>query len=107
MAVAAIEVEALNALREDGAPHALIDVREAWELEICALPGAIHIPMAEIPARIDEIGERRPIVVLCHHGVRSMTVARYLDTNGVGPVINLTGGIAAWADRVDSGMARY
>ena len=107
MPVAAIEVEALSALRDAGAPHALIDVREAWELDICALPGAVHIPMSEIPARIGEIDAQRPIIVMCHHGVRSMTVARYLESNGVEPVLNLTGGIAAWAERLDPTMDRY
>ncbi|HEX7045621.1 MAG TPA: rhodanese-like domain-containing protein [Burkholderiales bacterium] len=89
------------------APPVVLDVREPWEVEICALPGSTCIPMAEIPGRIDELPRDRPIVVVCHHGMRSLQVARYLDARGFAPLYNLTGGIDAWARDVDPGVVRY
>jgi len=55
----------------------LLDVREGWELNICALPGALHIPMGQVPARAEELDPEQELVVICHHGVRSLRVARF------------------------------
>ena len=56
----------------------LLDVREAWELGLAELPGAVHIPMSEIPDRHVELDRNQPVAVLCHSGVRSARVAAYL-----------------------------
>jgi rhodanese-related sulfurtransferase len=85
----------------------LLDVREPWEWEVCRLPGAILIPMRELPARFAELNRDAETVVICHHGVRSYHAARYLETQGFGSVVNLSGGVAAWADEVDPAMPRY
>lgn len=85
----------------------LIDVREPWEANICRLPGAVLIPMRDLPARLNELNQEAETVVLCHHGVRSYHAARYLESRGFGDVINLSGGMAAWADEVDPAMPRY
>lgn len=85
----------------------LLDVREPWEWEVCRLPGAILIPMRELPARFAELNRDAETVVICHHGVRSYHAARYLETQGFGNVVNLSGGVAAWADEVDPAMPRY
>lgn len=85
----------------------LLDVREAWEYEHCHLPGAVLIPMHLIPARQQEIDPDRDVVVICHHGVRSMQVAMFLERQGHERLFNLTGGVAAWADEVDPSMPRY
>lgn len=85
----------------------VLDVREPWEIAICALPGSIPIPMGEIPERVNELPKNKPIVVICHHGVRSMQVAYYLNDAGFENVYNLTGGIDAWASEVDSSAATY
>jgi rhodanese-related sulfurtransferase len=85
----------------------LLDVREPWEWEVCRLPGAILIPMRELPARFAELDRDAETVVICHHGVRSYHAARYLETQGFGNVVNLSGGVAAWADEVDPAMPRY
>jgi rhodanese-related sulfurtransferase len=91
-----------------GAPSTLlIDVREGWELEIARLPQALHVPMAEIPARLAEIDRQRTIVVMCHAGVRSRCVAGYLAEQGYPSVLNLAGGIDAWAREVDFSLATY
>ncbi len=92
---------------QNGHTPVLLDVRELWEWNLCRLPGAILIPMHELPERLAELHAEAETVVICHHGVRSYHVARYLETAGFGNVINLSGGVAAWADEVDSSMPRY
>lgn len=89
-----------------GAP-VLLDVREHWERALCSLPGSIHVPMREIPARLMELDPSRPIVCICHHGVRSRQVAMFLEHRGFESVFNLSGGIDAWAKEVDRSMATY
>lgn len=102
-----ITVEELALWRNEGREHILLDVREGWELDLCSIDGALHIPMNEIPAGLDRIGRDEPVVVMCHHGGRSLRVAAFLQAQGFGKAINLAGGINAWADRIDSGMVHY
>jgi rhodanese-related sulfurtransferase len=85
----------------------LVDVREAWEIELCSLPDSLHLPMQEVPGRLAELEPNVPTVVICHHGVRSRQVAMFLERQGFSALYNLTGGVAAWADEVDSSMRRY
>lgn len=85
----------------------LLDVREPWEVETCRIEGAVPIPMNSIPARMQELDDEAPIVCICHHGARSMSVASFLERNGFTQVINLTGGVHAWALQVDHSMPTY
>jgi rhodanese-related sulfurtransferase len=85
----------------------ILDVREPWENAICNLEVAQLLPMQEIPARWNELPHDRDIVVLCHHGMRSLQVANFLHSKGLSRLYNLSGGIAAWAEQVDPAMARY
>lgn len=85
----------------------LLDVREPSEIEICSLPGALHMPMHLVPIHHGELPDDRDIVVICHHGARSMQVAMFLEHNGYDRVHNLSGGVEAWATEVDSSMRRY
>ncbi|MHB8345602.1 MAG: rhodanese-like domain-containing protein [Acidiferrobacterales bacterium] len=85
----------------------LLDVREPWEVRLCALAGSLHIPMDQIPARLGELDPSRQTVVICHHGVRSHHVARFLEHQGFADVWNLSGGIDAWAREIDREMATY
>lgn len=85
----------------------LIDVREAWEVALCKIEGAHHLPMRTIPEVADELPKSEPIVVYCHHGIRSMQVAAFLERQGCAEVFNLHGGINAWAAEVDPGMQAY
>jgi rhodanese-related sulfurtransferase len=85
----------------------LIDVREPWELEIAAIPGALHVPMATVPDRLDTIDPNRRVVVMCRSGGRSMQVARFLEAHGYPRVANLAGGILAWGRDVDPTLAAY
>jgi rhodanese-related sulfurtransferase len=88
-------------------PPVVLDVREAWERELCALPGSVHIPMGQIMARVGELDRAADLVVMCHHGGRSMQVAMFLERQGFAAVSNLAGGIDAWARQVDVSMATY
>ncbi|MDM4764797.1 rhodanese-like domain-containing protein [Pelomonas sp. SE-A7] len=89
----------------------LLDVREVWEREHCRIeapqgPG-LHIPMGQVPARLAELDPLHPVVVYCHHGVRSLQVVAFLRQQGLDSVYNLAGGIDAWSLAVDSAVPRY
>ncbi|HTS80495.1 MAG TPA: rhodanese-like domain-containing protein [Myxococcaceae bacterium] len=86
----------------------VLDVRTSDELRVASLAGAMHVPMNELPARLDEVRAlaERPVVVLCHTGVRSYRAAAFLDSVGI-PAASLRGGIEAWAVDVDPRVPRY
>jgi rhodanese-related sulfurtransferase len=92
---------------ESRAKPVLLDVREPWEFQTCHIAGSVSIPMNEIPARLTELEEEAPVVCICHHGARSMSVAAFLERNGFIQVTNLTGGVHAWAQQVDGSMPTY
>jgi rhodanese-related sulfurtransferase len=103
-----LDAKALKAwLDGPDAKPLILDVREAWERRLCALPEAVHIPMGQIPARLEELEAERDVVILCHHGIRSQQVALYLEREGFSRLHNLRGGIDAWAREVDPAMAKY
>lgn len=77
-------------------PPLVLDVREPYEWRQVHLPTALHIPMNEVPTRLAELPQDRPIVVLCAHGSRSYGVAGYLIEQGY-QASSLTGGITQWA----------
>ena len=87
----------------------LVDVRQAWEHETAALPGSLLIPLPQLPARAHEIQPPRGalVVVYCHHGIRSLSAAAFLDREGIKRVASLAGGIEAWSVQVDSKVPRY
>lgn len=85
----------------------LLDVRENWEFETCHIEGARLMPMNTVPVTVADLEAEQPIVCICHHGVRSMHVATYLEQQGYSQVINLSGGIHAWAQQVDRSMPTY
>ena len=95
-----------DCLKEQPAPL-LLDVREEDEVRLCTLPGSLHIPMNLIPLRHNELPDDVPIIVYCHHGIRSLNVARYLAHVGFENVANLQGGIDAWARQIDPSLPRY
>jgi len=92
---------------EQSEPPVLLDVREEWELMRCQLPGITWIPMGQIVARVNELDKNKETVVICHHGVRSWQVAKFLESEGFGDVINLSGGVDAWAKQIDPAMPLY
>ncbi len=107
--------EALNSRMASGDAVAILDVREPFERDLATIPkhsGVVElaIPMGEIPARMDEVAhvaEDRHVIVYCHHGQRSMVVARWLAARGIGGLLNLDGGIDAWSTTVDPSTPRY
>ena len=103
------EVTAVELKRQldSGRPLVLLDVREPEELRLAHLPGALHIPMGEVPGRLHELDPDAEIVVFCHHGIRSAHVAQFLAQREFEHVVNLAGGIDAWSLTVDASLPRY
>lgn len=97
----------LQRWRQDGKAFLLLDVRTDEETAVCTLPDSVHIPMNLIPLRSNELPDGLPIVVYCHHGIRSLHSAMYLADAGFETLYNLQGGIDAWAAQIDENMARY
>lgn len=97
----------LHARLQAGDTVTLLDVREPWERQLCALTDSIHAPMQQVPAAIDSLDPEQEIIVYCHSGVRSFHVGKFLEHHGFKRVLNLSGGIDAWAREVDPTMARY
>ena len=85
----------------------LLDVREPWEYEHCHLAGSVLMPMQSVPARLGELAPDADVVVICHHGGRSMQVALFLEKNGFANVHNLSGGMEAWSTTVDPSVPHY
>lgn len=89
-------------------PPALVDVREDWERAIAHVPGSVHIPMQQLPARLGELpAQHEPIALLCHHGSRSLQVARWLHDQGWSSLINVEGGIHMWSATVNQEIPQY
>lgn len=97
----------LAAMLENDPKPQVLDVREPWEVAICQIPGSVLVPMGQIPRRFNELDPKRPLVCVCHHGMRSLQVALFLAQHGFHDVINLSGGIDAWAREVDPACATY
>ncbi len=94
-------------LRDDPDRFTLLDCREPPEWAACRIEPAIHIPMGDIPARLQELDPDRPIVVYCHHGVRSLGVVAALREAGFESVRSMAGGIDRWSREVDPSIATY
>jgi rhodanese-related sulfurtransferase len=97
----------LAARRRAGEEPLVLDVRETWELAIASLPGVRHIPMNEIPGRLNELDPQAEVIVLCRSGGRSMQVATFLERRGFVNAMNLAGGILAWSREVDPSVSPY
>lgn len=85
----------------------LIDVREPYEVEIAAVKGAERIPMRQIPEHARSLPRDEHLLIMCHHGGRSMKVTEYLRAQGFTAVSNVAGGIDAWATEIEPGLPRY
>jgi molybdopterin/thiamine biosynthesis adenylyltransferase/rhodanese-related sulfurtransferase len=105
--VQSLSVQELQQWLSTGKPLQLLDVRENYEWDICHLPQARHIPMGAVMAALPQLKQQVPVAVLCHHGMRSLAVARQLANAGFQPVYNVEGGIHAWAVELDEQMATY
>jgi rhodanese-related sulfurtransferase len=103
-----IAAEELKSLLEAKSDVVVLDVREQWEVETAKIANSQHIPMGDIPARFNqELDPDKHIVVVCHHGVRSMNVTAWLRQQGFEKVQSLGGGIDRWARTVDPAVPLY
>ena len=103
-----ITTTGLKSLLDSAAGVTLLDVREPWEYGAAHIPGSKHIPMGDIPARFNqELDPDSHIVVVCHHGVRSLNVTAWLRQQGFDKVQSLQGGIDRWAREIDSSIPVY
>ena len=101
--------ETYDLLRADPASVLLIDCRTDEEYAIARIAGAVHIPMGDTPARLNEIdaSEAEHVIVHCHHGVRSLQVANFLRKAGIETARSMAGGIERWSIEVDPKVPRY
>ena len=104
MAVENITPTELKAKLDAGEDLVVIDVRNQWELDISSVDFANHIVLNELPDRMDEVPEDKPVVLMCRSGGRSMQAANFLAANGYENLINLQGGILGWAQDVDPSL---
>lgn len=102
-----LDAEQLRQWKSSARDYVILDVRQPEELARASVPGAICIPMREVQQRVREIPRTKPVVVMCHHGERSLRIARFLVTDGFQEVYNLDGGIDAYALVVDQSIGRY
>jgi rhodanese-related sulfurtransferase len=103
-----ITTEEVKSKLDKGEAFTLLDVREPWEFETASMPGAKLIPMGDVPSRAHhELDPENHIVVVCHHGVRSMNVTAWLRQQGFEKAQSMRGGIDAWSRTVDGKVPTY
>jgi rhodanese-related sulfurtransferase len=101
-----IQPEAAQELQKS-AGAVLLDVREPWERDTARIEPSVHIPMGDIPARVQELDPDQHLIVYCHHGVRSMNVTAWLRQQGFEQVQSMAGGIDRWSRVVDRKVPLY
>jgi rhodanese-related sulfurtransferase len=106
-AIPEIEPRELKRRLDAGEALTLLDVREPWEVAIARIPGSLHIPLGEVPARLGELDSDGALIVMCKVGGRSLRAAQFLAARGFSHVANLSGGIDAWARDIDPGLPSY
>jgi len=102
-----ISPELVHEMIEAGEDLILLDVRDDWEWEHAQIEEAIHIPLGELAARVEELDLNREIIIYCHHGDRSIDGCLLLWEHGFRKVRSLTGGIEAWSELIDPSVPRY
>ena len=99
--------EQVKARLDAAEPMRLVDCREPTEWAFNRIDGAMHVPMREIPARLGDLPRDQPILVYCHHGIRSLQVAAFLRERGFPEAWSMAGGIHPWSQRMDAQARRY
>src|SRR4051812_1661156 len=102
-----ITPQQLKARIDAGENLFVLDVRNPNEFQICRIPGTTLLPLPELPARFAEVPKDREVIVHCKSGMRSAKAIEFLKGQGYSKLLNLTGGILGWAEKVDPGMPRY
>jgi adenylyltransferase/sulfurtransferase len=105
--IPSVTVDEAKARQDAGRPLDILDVREPHEFAIVRIPGAIPFPLSELPARMHELDSARDYTLSCHHGTRSVQAFRLLRAAGFKRLQVLTGGVDAWAARIDPTLPRY
>jgi rhodanese-related sulfurtransferase len=101
--------DAADVLRDPAAPPLLLDCRTADEHQTASIAGSVLIPMQELPERVGELEAHRdrPVIVHCHHGMRSLRVTKWLRDQGFPQAQSMAGGIDAWSDQIDPAVPKY
>ena len=103
-----ITPEETKAELDRGTKFTLLDVREPWELQTAQIANAVSMPMADVPTRAhQELDPDSRIIVVCHHGVRSLSVTHWLRQQGFENAQSMQGGIDAWCRRIDRNIPLY
>lgn len=107
MPITQCTVQHLQERLQKGDKFLLLDVREPNEYAFAHINGSMHIPLNQIPERIQELDNEQDIVVVCHHGMRSQQACLFLEQYGFNQLYNLKGGIDAWSVSCDPTVPRY
>jgi rhodanese-related sulfurtransferase len=103
-----ISPEEVKTHLDRGDSFILLDVREPWEFEAASIANGKHMPMGDVPSRAhQELDPDTHIVVICHHGVRSLSVTSWLRQQGFEKAQSMSGGIDAWSRQIDSKVPMY
>jgi rhodanese-related sulfurtransferase len=105
--MADISVDELARWRAERTDFAILDIREAWELQMSSLPEAAHVPMRSVASDPSVVPRDRDVVLVCRSGSRTGMLADHLEALGFGNVFSLEGGMNEWARRIDPSMKQY
>jgi len=106
-AIKEVDARQLSAMKRAGGNLTIVDVRESWEWTLCRIEPSRHIPLSLLPQCLESLPTNHPVVIVCHRGMRSAQAVAWLAQQGRTNVLNLSGGIEAWAIDVDPKMRRY
>lgn len=102
-----ITAQQLKQMLESKEDLTLVDLRPAWEQQLCAIDGSMNVPMDDLPMYMHDLPQDKTIVMVCHHGSRSRQAAAFLKGCGYNKIVCLSGGIDTWAKDIDKEMKRY
>ncbi|MBK1859038.1 molybdopterin-synthase adenylyltransferase MoeB [Cerasicoccus arenae] len=102
-----ISVQEAHAQLQQAPPPLFLDVREDFEVAIAKIDGAIEIPLGELPLRWEALDAKAPLLVYCHHGMRSLRATEFLRSKGLDGAVSIRGGIDAWSREINPELARY
>ncbi len=102
-----IEPGEVSQMLARGDEFLLVDVREPWEYETARIEGSVLVPLREIPGNVSRLPDTDPIILYCHHGIRSLDAAAWLRSQGIRGARSMAGGIDRWSIEVDPQVPRY
>ena len=102
-----ISVQEYQKLKEEEKDHLLVDVRETQEREYCSIQPSVHLPLSGFGENFKALEKSGKLVIYCHHGMRSLQAAKFLNERGYLNVLSLAGGIDAWSVAIDPNVPRY